>query len=144
MHRSGGGALADDAFASDARRPATSGGSIAGLLGQAFVVAWNTVQLNREGTQHVAERLISAGELYGDDVTDLLDGGDPAQARDRRDRRGDMARDLIPPPSPGRAPGARTTNEPPPLAPPQAEAAPGEAPAGKPGPSAFRGALRLR
>jgi len=73
MHRSGSGALADDVFASalgdpDKRR------LIAGLLGQAFVVAWNTVLLNREGTQHVAERLISAGELYGDDVTDLLDG----------------------------------------------------------------------
>ena len=47
---------------------------VAGLLGQAFVVAWNTVRQNREGTQHVAERLIAAGELYGDDVTDLLDG----------------------------------------------------------------------
>ena len=46
---------------------------MAGLLGQAFVVAWNTIRLNRDGTQHVAERLISAGELYGDDVTDLLD-----------------------------------------------------------------------
>ena len=43
------------------------------------------MRLNREGTQHVAERLISAGELYGDDVTDLLDGASPAQARDRRD-----------------------------------------------------------
>jgi cell division protease FtsH len=73
MHRSGSGALADDAFASalgdpDKRR------LIAGLLGQAFVVAWNTIRLNREGTEHVAERLIAAGELYGDDVTDLLDG----------------------------------------------------------------------
>jgi hypothetical protein len=47
---------------------------VAGLLGQAFVVAWNTIRLNREGTRHVAERLISAGELYGDDVTSLLDG----------------------------------------------------------------------
>ena len=57
----------------DAGRPRQAA-AVAGLLGQAFVVAWNTVQLNREGTQHVAERLISAGELYGDDVTDLLDG----------------------------------------------------------------------
>jgi len=73
MHRSGAGALADDAFASalsdpDKRR------LIAGLLGQAFVVAWNTIRLNRDGAEHVAERLIAAGELYGDDVTDLLDG----------------------------------------------------------------------
>ena len=47
-----------------------------------------------------------------------------------------MARDLIPPPSPAGRP-APDQNEPP-LAPVQAEAAPGEAPAGKPGPSAFR------
>ena len=73
MHRSGGGMMDDNPYGAtlgdrDKRR------LVAGLLGQAFVVAWNTVQLNREGTQHVAERLISAGELYGDDVTDLLDG----------------------------------------------------------------------
>ncbi len=73
MHRSGGGVMDDNPYGAtlgdrDKRR------LVAGLLGQAFVVAWNTVQLNREGTQHVAERLISAGELYGDDVTDLLDG----------------------------------------------------------------------
>ena len=47
---------------------------VAGLLGQSFVVAWNTVRLNREATERVAERLISAGELYGDDVMELLDG----------------------------------------------------------------------
>ena len=73
MHRSGGGVMDDNPYAAtlgdrDKRR------LVAGLLGQAFVVAWNTIQLNRDGTQHVAERLISAGELYGDDVTALLDG----------------------------------------------------------------------
>jgi hypothetical protein len=73
MHRSGGGMLDDDAFASALGDPDKKR-LIAGLLGQSFVVAWNTVRLNREGTEHVAERLISAGELYGDDVTDLLDG----------------------------------------------------------------------
>jgi hypothetical protein len=73
MHRSGSGALADDAYASALADPAKRR-LIAGLLGQAFVVAWNTIRLNREGTQHVAERLIAAGELYGEDVTALLDG----------------------------------------------------------------------
>ena len=29
---------------------------------------------NREGTERVAEELIREGELYGDDVTSLLDG----------------------------------------------------------------------
>jgi ATP-dependent Zn protease len=43
------------------------------LLGQAFVVAWCTVRLNKESTDYIASRLIAAGELYGDDVTALLD-----------------------------------------------------------------------
>jgi hypothetical protein len=72
MHRSGGG-LADGnpymATLGDRHKAQL----VAGLLGQAFVVAWCTVKLNREGTEHVAERLIAAGELYGDEVTDLLD-----------------------------------------------------------------------
>lgn len=46
---------------------------VAGLIGQSFVIAWNTVRENREGTEYVAERLIDAGELYGDDVVELLD-----------------------------------------------------------------------
>jgi hypothetical protein len=46
---------------------------VAGLLGQAFVIAYQTVLQNREGTDYVAERLITAGELYGDEVTSLLD-----------------------------------------------------------------------
>ena len=37
------------------------------------MVAWNTVRHNREGTDYIATRLMSAGELYGDDVTSLLD-----------------------------------------------------------------------
>ena len=73
MHRSGGGMLDDDAFASALGDPDKKR-LIAGLLGQSFVVAWNTIRLNLDGTERVAERLISAGELYGDDVTDLLDG----------------------------------------------------------------------
>jgi ATP-dependent Zn protease len=73
MHRSGGGILDDNPYAAtigdrDKRR------LVAALLGQSFVVAWNTIRLNLEGTERVAERLISAGELYGDDVTALLDG----------------------------------------------------------------------
>ena len=47
---------------------------VAGLIGQSFVIAWNTIRFNREGTEYVADRLIEAGELYGDDVVGLLDG----------------------------------------------------------------------
>jgi SpoVK/Ycf46/Vps4 family AAA+-type ATPase len=46
---------------------------MAGLLGQAFVVAWCTIRANRDATDYIASRLIAAGELYGDEVTDLLD-----------------------------------------------------------------------
>ncbi|HYH89396.1 MAG TPA: AAA family ATPase, partial [Solirubrobacteraceae bacterium] len=72
MHRSGGGIMDGNPFAAtlgdgDKRR------MVAGLLGQAFVVAYNTVKLNREGTDYVAGRLMAAGELYGDDVMRLLE-----------------------------------------------------------------------
>jgi hypothetical protein len=46
---------------------------IAALLGQGFVVAYQTILQNRDATERVAEELIAAGELYGDDVTGLLD-----------------------------------------------------------------------
>ena len=47
---------------------------VAGLLGQSFVVAYNTVLQNREATSRVADELVQHGELYGDEVTSLLDG----------------------------------------------------------------------
>jgi ATP-dependent Zn protease len=47
---------------------------VAGLIGQSFVIAWNSIRENRAGTEYVAERLIEAGELYGDEVVALLDG----------------------------------------------------------------------
>jgi cell division protease FtsH len=56
-------------LADGAKRPL-----VAGLLGQAFVVAYQTVIQNREGTERVADELIRRGELYGDDVMSLLDG----------------------------------------------------------------------
>jgi hypothetical protein len=72
MHRSGGGMMDGNPYA------ATLGDAakrklVAGLLGQAFVVAYCTVKKNREGTDYVANRLMAAGELYGDDVMRLLD-----------------------------------------------------------------------
>jgi ATP-dependent Zn protease len=45
---------------------------VAGLVGQAFVIAWNTIRENKDGTERVADRLIDEVELYGDDVVDLL------------------------------------------------------------------------
>jgi cell division protease FtsH len=73
MNRSGGGVMDQNPFAATLadreKRPL-----IAALLGQAFVVAYQTVLQNREGTDRVAQQLIVDKELYGDDVTSLLDG----------------------------------------------------------------------
>jgi cell division protease FtsH len=72
MHRSGGGMMDDNPFGatlSDGRKRPL----VAQLIGQAFLVAYQTVVQNREGTDYVANRLIAAGELYGEEVTDLLD-----------------------------------------------------------------------
>ena len=72
MHRSGGGMMDGGRFTATLGDPAKRK-LAAGLLGQAFVVAHATVTKNREGTDYIASRLISAGELYGDDVMRLLD-----------------------------------------------------------------------
>jgi ATP-dependent Zn protease len=45
----------------------------AGLLGQSFVIAYATIKLNRDATERIAERLIAETEMYGDDVTEMLD-----------------------------------------------------------------------
>jgi cell division protease FtsH len=72
MHRSGGGIMDANPFSAtlgdrDKRK------LVAGLLGQSFVVAWNTVRHNRAATEQIADRLVEAGELYGEDVTALLE-----------------------------------------------------------------------
>jgi hypothetical protein len=72
MHRSGGGMMDANPFA------ATLGDRdkrqlVAGLLGQAFVIAWTTVRHNKAATEEIADRLVEAGELYGEDVTALLE-----------------------------------------------------------------------
>jgi SpoVK/Ycf46/Vps4 family AAA+-type ATPase len=72
MQRAGGGLLDENPYSATLGDPAKRR-LVAGLLGQSFVVAWNTVRHNREGADYIATRLMSAGELYGDDVTTLLD-----------------------------------------------------------------------
>ncbi len=42
------------------------------LLGQCFVIAHATITANRDAVDEVATRLEEAGELYGDDVENLL------------------------------------------------------------------------
>jgi cell division protease FtsH len=72
MNRSPGGLDSNPFAATFADRDKRA--LIACLLGQGFVVAYQTVLQNREATERVAEELIASGELYGDDVTSLLDG----------------------------------------------------------------------
>jgi hypothetical protein len=43
------------------------------LIGQGFVVAYATIRLNRDAVERIADRLIAEGEMYGDDVTSMLD-----------------------------------------------------------------------
>jgi cell division protease FtsH len=69
LHRS---AVPDGAYDASIRDPAKRR-LVAALVGQSFVVAWNTIKANKDSTDFVAERLIDAGELYGDDVVKLLD-----------------------------------------------------------------------
>jgi cell division protease FtsH len=71
MHRSG--SPLDGAIYTASMGDAEKRRLVAGLLGQCFVIAWNTIRANREGADMVAERVIEAGELYGDDVVELLD-----------------------------------------------------------------------
>jgi ATP-dependent Zn protease len=45
----------------------------ADLLGQAFVVAYCTIQANKAGVSHVADVLVERTEMFGDEVVDVLD-----------------------------------------------------------------------
>ncbi len=72
MHRSGGSMMNDDGV-SGVLADSGKRSLAAALIGQAFVIAYNTIRHNREGTDYVAGRLVSAGELYGDDVVGVLE-----------------------------------------------------------------------
>jgi hypothetical protein len=70
MHRSG---LMDGSTFGSVLGDAGKRKLVTGLLGQSFVVAYQTIRLNRTATERIAERLIAEQEMYGDDVTDMLD-----------------------------------------------------------------------
>lgn len=72
MQRAGGGLMDTSPYSGVLADPGKRA-LVAGLLGQAFVVAHATIRANKDSTELIAERLIAAGELYGNDVTDLLD-----------------------------------------------------------------------
>ena len=72
MHRSGGGVLNDDGLAG-VQTDSGKRGLAAALIGQAFVIAYCSVKQNKAGVEMVADRLVAAGELYGDAVVELLE-----------------------------------------------------------------------
>jgi ATP-dependent Zn protease len=43
------------------------------ILGQAYVTAENFIAANRDAVERIAEAVIEKGELYGDDLINLLD-----------------------------------------------------------------------
>ncbi len=71
MHRSGSG-LMDAQPLSDVLGDPAKRALVAELIGQSFVVAFNTIRANRDGVERVADRLVERGELYGDEVEELL------------------------------------------------------------------------
>jgi ATP-dependent Zn protease len=46
------------------------------ILGQAYVIAYNFVRVNKDKVERVAEKLVEERELYGDQLLDLLDSQD--------------------------------------------------------------------
>lgn len=47
--------------------------SVAILLGQAYLIAWRTIQVNKEAVESIADVLIEEKEISGDAVVELLD-----------------------------------------------------------------------
>src|SRR4051794_4320598 len=71
MHRSGG--LIDGSEVGAALKDGRKREMVAELLGQAMVVAYNTIRGNRDPVAPVADTLAENREIYGDDVVKLLD-----------------------------------------------------------------------
>src|SRR5581483_6142481 len=57
-----------DALSDRAKRPL-----VARFLGEAFVVAYNFVQVNKDAVERIANQVIEKQEIYGDELVRLLD-----------------------------------------------------------------------
>jgi cell division protease FtsH len=69
----GGGMMGgEDPLSSILRNP-DKNRAVAGMLGQAFVAAYVLVQRNQTAVEKIAETLMERGEMYGNEVVDLLD-----------------------------------------------------------------------
>ncbi len=73
MQRSGGGPMFSADPVAGVLGDPFKRRAAAQLLGQAYAIAYAVVHRNREQVEKVAEALIAARELYGDEVVELLD-----------------------------------------------------------------------
>jgi ATP-dependent Zn protease len=72
MNRSsGGGMFTDDPVGAILRNP-DKRRAAAEILGQAYVTAYTLMMANREPIEKIADALVEEKEIYGDDVTELL------------------------------------------------------------------------
>jgi ATP-dependent Zn protease len=72
MNRAQGGAMTGDALGAVLSDPMKRANA-AQIIGQAYVLAYNFVQQNRDKVEQVAETLIERREMHGDEVVELLD-----------------------------------------------------------------------
>ncbi|MFL5875617.1 MAG: hypothetical protein ACJ76T_06960, partial [Solirubrobacteraceae bacterium] len=69
----GGGMMGGEDPLSAILRNPDKNRAVAGMLGQAFVAAYVLVQRNQTAVEKIAETLMERGEMYGNEVVDLLD-----------------------------------------------------------------------
>jgi hypothetical protein len=72
LNRTGGGIMMNDpaaAVLSDPRKRAYA----AQFIGQAFVTAYNLVEVNKDKVEHIADVVMDKKEIFGDDLVRLLD-----------------------------------------------------------------------
>ena len=69
----GGGMMGGEDPIGSILRNSDKNRAVAGMLGQAFVTAYVLVQRNQTAVEKIAETLMERGEMYGNEVVDLLD-----------------------------------------------------------------------
>ena len=72
MNRASGGAMSGDVLGAVLGDP-TKRRAAAGIIGQCYITALACMRHNREQVAEIAEILVQRKELYGDEVTDVLD-----------------------------------------------------------------------
>ena len=127
MQRSGGGMMDGNPYSATLADGGEAHARGAALLGQAFVVAYNTIKKNHDGHRLHRQPADVRRRALRRRRDAAARGRAAREARDRRARRGHMAKDLIPPPSPAGRPSGRCRGR----APARPRARGGQAPPGR-------------